>query len=71
METSAPAVPFFDLLLLGAVALTADPARPEIRDSALGIRDGRIVWLDAQPPERYEAARTLRRVSSTSIRTAS
>ena len=57
---SIPSVPSFDLLLLDAIALTADPARPEIRDSAVGIRDGRIVWLDAQPPAQYTATRTLR-----------
>lgn len=53
-------VPFFDLLLLDAIALTADAARPEIRDCAIGIRDGRIAWLDAGPPPRHEARRTLR-----------
>ncbi|MDM0090509.1 MULTISPECIES: amidohydrolase family protein [unclassified Variovorax] len=50
----------FDLLLLDAIALTADPARPEIRGSAIGIRDGCITWLDAQPPAHYQATRTLR-----------
>ncbi|MFP5474306.1 MAG: amidohydrolase family protein, partial [Gammaproteobacteria bacterium] len=49
----------FDLLLLDAIALTADPARPEIRGAALGVRDGRIAWLDAQPPAQYTADRTL------------
>lgn len=51
--------PLFDLLLLDVVALTADPAQPEIRDCAIGIRDGRITWLGA-PPTRWEAKRTLR-----------
>jgi 5-methylthioadenosine/S-adenosylhomocysteine deaminase len=50
----------FDLLLLDAIALTADAARPEIRDCAIGIRAGRIAWIDSVPPERYEARRTLR-----------
>lgn len=49
----------FDLLLLAAIALTADPARPEIRGAVLGVRDGRIAWLDAQPPAQYTADRTL------------
>ena len=50
----------FDLLLLEAIALTADPRRPELRDCAIGIRDGRIAWLDRAPPERFTTARTLR-----------
>ncbi len=50
----------FDLLLLDAILLTADPAQPEIRGGALGIANGRITWLDQAPPERYMAARTLR-----------
>ncbi|KLN52054.1 hypothetical protein [Variovorax paradoxus] len=50
----------FDLLLLDAIGLTADPRRPELRDCAIGIRDGRIAWLDRQPPERFTAQRTLR-----------
>lgn len=54
------ALPRFDLLLLDAILLTADRARPEIREGALGITGGRITWLDQAPPERYEAARTLR-----------
>lgn len=56
----ASSIPAFDLLLLDAVALTADAARPEIRDCAIGIRDGRIAWIDSRPPEQYEARRTLR-----------
>ncbi|MGJ7542660.1 amidohydrolase family protein [Variovorax sp. LT1R16] len=62
MEHAAPPLtpPIFDLLLLDAIALTADPARPEIRGSAIGIRDGCITWLDAQPPAHYQAGRTLR-----------
>ena len=39
---TAPPGPHFDLLLLDAIALTADPSRPEVRDCAIGIRDGRI-----------------------------
>ncbi|MBB3180907.1 amidohydrolase family protein [Variovorax sp. Sphag1AA] len=50
----------FDLLILGATALTAEASRPEIRDAAIGVRDGRIAWLDAAPPEHWEAKRTLR-----------
>jgi 5-methylthioadenosine/S-adenosylhomocysteine deaminase len=52
--------PVFDLLLLDAIALTADARRPEIRDCAIGIANGRIAWLDTQPPPRFEARRTLR-----------
>jgi 5-methylthioadenosine/S-adenosylhomocysteine deaminase len=47
-------------LLLDAIALTADASRPEIRDCAIGIRAGRIAWMDSAPPEHYEARRTLR-----------
>ena len=50
----------FDLLLLDAVALTADALQPEIRDCAIGIKDGRITWRDSKPPEKYTAGRTLR-----------
>lgn len=55
-----PTLHRFDLLLLDAILLTADPARPEIRGGALGIAGGRITWLDQAPPAHYEAARTLR-----------
>lgn len=54
------AVHRFDLLLLDAILLTADPARPEIREGALGIAQGRITWRDSRPPPHYEARRTLR-----------
>lgn len=54
------AVPTFDLLLLDAIALTADAANPEIRGAAIGIKDGRIAWLAGAPPAQYEAARVLR-----------
>jgi 5-methylthioadenosine/S-adenosylhomocysteine deaminase len=50
----------FDLLLLDAIFLTAEPRQPEVRGGALGISAGRITWLDEAPPARYEAARTLR-----------
>ena len=50
----------FDLLILDAIVLTADPARPELRSGALGIRDGRISWLADSPPAHYQARRTLR-----------
>lgn len=49
----------FDLLLRDAIALTADPLRPEIRDCVIGIRAGRITWLDIKPPEFFNASRTL------------
>ena len=57
MTADAPA---FDLLLLGAAILTADAGRPELRNAALGIRDGRIAWLDTRAPDRYASTRTLR-----------
>jgi 5-methylthioadenosine/S-adenosylhomocysteine deaminase len=62
MEHAAPPLTphLFDLLLLDAIALTADPRRPELRDCAIGISNGRIAWLDRQPPERFTAQRTLR-----------
>lgn len=50
----------FDLMLLGAHVLTADPARPIVRDAALGIAGGRIAWLADAPPERWSADRVLR-----------
>ena len=50
----------FDLLLTHAIALTADPNRPEIRDVMLGIKDGKIAWLESRLPEHYSAKRTLR-----------
>ncbi|MFT4267499.1 MAG: amidohydrolase family protein [Xenophilus sp.] len=50
----------FDLVLLGATALTAEAAQPQIRDAFIGVRAGRIAWLGAQPPAQWEAARTLR-----------
>jgi 5-methylthioadenosine/S-adenosylhomocysteine deaminase len=49
----------FDLLVTGADILTGDPGRPELRDGVLGIADGRIAWLEAVLPERFEAARRL------------
>lgn len=52
--------PEFDLLLLDAVVLTADVSQPELRSAALGVRDGRITWLDSMPPSEYRAARVLR-----------
>ena len=60
--SSAPAVPPepFDLMLLDATFLTADPAQPLLRGGALGIRGGRIAWLGEQPPAQYQAHRTLR-----------
>lgn len=58
--SSVPDVVLFDLLLLDAVVLTANPAAPELRQAALGIKDGRITWLAAQPPARFHAVRTLR-----------
>jgi 5-methylthioadenosine/S-adenosylhomocysteine deaminase len=49
-----------DLLLVGVDVLTVDPGRPELRDAALGVLDGRIAWLDDAPPPGVEAAVTLR-----------
>ncbi|MEH3086572.1 MAG: amidohydrolase family protein [Xylophilus ampelinus] len=56
----SPSPETFDLLILDATALTAEADRPEIRGAAIGIRDGRIAWLDREPPARCEARRTLR-----------
>jgi len=47
----------FDLLLLDATLLTADPTVPEIREGAIGITQGCITWLGSRPPEHYEARR--------------
>lgn len=49
-----------DLLVLGADLLTAEPDRPLLRDAALGVRDGRIVWLDTAAPPQVRARQTLR-----------
>lgn len=51
--------PFFDLMITGATALTADPARPCIDNACIGVRDGRIAWIDAAPPAGARAAHTL------------
>lgn len=59
MDTPRPTAERFDLMLLDAVALTGEPDRPEIRGCALGIRDGRIAWLDDRPPASWGATRTL------------
>ena len=59
MTTSTTAEPF-DLMLLDAHFLTADPDRPLVRGGALGIRGGRIAWLADRPPQAYQASRTLR-----------
>lgn len=58
-DISVPPVQRFDLVLLGANALTAEPACPLIRNAFIGVRGGRIAWLDAEPPQRWEARRTL------------
>lgn len=60
VDTAPGAAEIFDLLLLDAIVLTADESQPELRGYAIGIRDGRIAWLDQAPPARYEARRTLR-----------
>ncbi|WP_343592359.1 amidohydrolase family protein [Paracidovorax wautersii] len=59
MTDSACTVPHFDLLLLDAIALTADARQPELRGCAIGIAQGRIAWLGRQPPSHYSATRTL------------
>src|SRR5690606_8684365 len=37
----------FDLVVRGGTALTADPARPQIDDAVIGIRDGRLAIVAA------------------------
>jgi 5-methylthioadenosine/S-adenosylhomocysteine deaminase len=49
----------FDLLIHDAIFITADPARPLIRDGWMGIRSGRIAWLDSAPPPSRRATRSL------------
>ncbi|WP_112323755.1 amidohydrolase family protein [Oceanibium sediminis] len=51
----------FDTLLTGATILTADPTRPLLRDGCVGVRDGRIAWLDQREPE---AAQVTRRIDA-------
>jgi len=48
-----------DLLLTGATVLTANPARPEIRDAVIGIAGERIAHLGAADEGLPEASRTL------------
>lgn len=53
----ADATETFDLLMHRATLLTADPAQPELRNTSLGIRDGRIAWIGpdaARPPAARE-----------------
>lgn len=50
----------FDLLLDGATILTGIPTRPEIRDGAIGIRDGMIAWLGRGSPPNGTAERVLK-----------
>lgn len=57
-ETTDPVQ--FDLLILDAIVMTADPVQPELRGAALGIFDGRVCWLSKSLPAHYNAKRTLR-----------
>ncbi|MBX9842424.1 MAG: amidohydrolase family protein [Xanthobacteraceae bacterium] len=50
----------FDLLLTGATILTGRFDRPEIRDGAIGVKDGKISWLGAGVPAVCNAGRTVR-----------
>ncbi|ANN73663.1 amidohydrolase family protein [Bordetella bronchialis] len=58
-EAGAGAAARFDLLIAGATALTADPARPCIEAACIGVRDGRIAWIGDAPPPGATATRTL------------
>ena len=49
----------FDILLTGATILTADDARPEIRNGAIGIVGGRITWIGEGTPPNAEGGRVL------------
>ncbi|WP_254925988.1 amidohydrolase family protein [Bordetella genomosp. 11] len=51
--------PAFDLMIAGVTALTADPVRPCIEHACIGVRDGRIAWIDDAPPPGATATRTL------------
>jgi 5-methylthioadenosine/S-adenosylhomocysteine deaminase len=53
----APAA--FDLMINNVTALTADPARPCIEHACIGVRDGRIAWIDASPPPDPSATRSI------------
>jgi 5-methylthioadenosine/S-adenosylhomocysteine deaminase len=50
----------FDLLLDSVTILTGVPGRPEIRDGAIGIRDGMIAWVGPGSPHNFIAGRTLK-----------
>lgn len=52
------AVGALDLLITGADVLTCDPARPELRSAFLGVRHGRIAWLDTVAPPAVATAGT-------------
>ncbi len=49
----------FDLIVRDATFVTADPVRPLIRDGCMGVRDGRIAWLDDHAPPDASAKRSL------------
>ena len=47
----------YDLLLSGAMLLTAKPEQPLWRDATLGVRDGRIAWIGQTTPPGATATR--------------
>lgn len=49
----------FDLMFTNATVLTADPARPEIREATIGVTGERIAWLDRAAPEKFQSKRTV------------
>jgi 5-methylthioadenosine/S-adenosylhomocysteine deaminase len=49
----------FDLLIEGGTVITGDPERPLIRSAWMGVKDGRITWLDRDPPPARRAGRQL------------
>ncbi|OWT75687.1 MULTISPECIES: amidohydrolase family protein [unclassified Achromobacter] len=56
MQTAPLASAPLDLLVSGATILTADPTRPCLTHAFLGIRDGRIAWLDTVAPPQGASA---------------
>ncbi|MFM1990685.1 MAG: hypothetical protein RJA99_3642 [Pseudomonadota bacterium] len=57
--TALPEPRPLDLLLSGVDVVTGEPGLPELRDAAIGVRDGRIAWLGAMPPPGPPAKETL------------
>jgi len=54
-----PSLHTFDLFIRDAIILTGESSQPLLRGGCIGVQGGRITWLGASPPERFEAGRSL------------